>query len=273
MSPPRQAARDFGLISQALRYAARGWPVFPCGWQGERRKHPLTEHGFLDASRDPSVIEVWWRRWPAANIGLPTGAVSNFDALDIDPRHGGDESLAELEAQHGPLPFTIRAFTGGRGDHVLFRHRSGITNARGGLPVGIDVRGDGGYILAAPSIHPSGRAYAWDIDAHPDETGLADWPEWLFTIIVTGRRRRAPELPEIWRGLVADGVSEGRRNEAVARLAGLLLRKYIDPYVALDLCRAWNICRCRPPLPDPEVTRTVESIAARELRRRGGAHA
>jgi hypothetical protein len=96
-------------ISQALGYAARGWPVFPCGWQGERRKHPLTQRGFLDASRDPSVIEAWWYRWPEANIGLPTGPISNFDALDVDPRHGGDESLAELEAEHGPLPFTIRA--------------------------------------------------------------------------------------------------------------------------------------------------------------------
>jgi hypothetical protein len=261
-------------ISQALAYAARGWPVFPCGWQGERRKQPLTQRGFLDASRDPSVIETWWCRWPEANIGLPTGAVSNFDALDIDPRHGGDESLAALEAEHGALPFTIRAFTGGGGNHVLFRHRSGITNARGGLPAGIDVRGDGGYILAAPSVHPSGRVYAWDADAHPDETELAGWPEWLFALILTAPfRRRAPELPESWRRLVADGVSEGRRNEAIARLAGHLLRKYIDPYVALDLCRAWNICRCCPPLPDHEVTRTVESIATRELRRRGGADA
>ena len=92
-------------ISEALGYAARGWPVFPCG---ERRKHPLTQRGFLDASRDPSVIEAWSCRWPEANIGLPTGAVSNFDALDIDPRHRGDESLAKLEAEHGPLPRTIR---------------------------------------------------------------------------------------------------------------------------------------------------------------------
>jgi hypothetical protein len=261
------------MIAQALRYAARGWAVFPCGWQGEGRKHPLTEHGFLDASRDFSVIEAWWRQWPKANVGLPTGALSNIDALDIDPRHGGDVSLAALEAQYGRLPTTVRAFTGGGGNHVLFRHRPGITNARGELPVGIDVRGDGGYILAAPSIHPNGRAYAWDVDAHPDETELADWPEWLFEIILSGRRHRAPELPENWRRLVADGVSEGRRNEAIARLAGHLLRKRLDPYVALDLCQAWNFHRCRPPLPDQEVARTVESIAARELRRLGRADA
>jgi hypothetical protein len=73
--------------------------------------------------------------------------------------------------------------------------------------------------------------------------------------------------------LVSDGVSEGRRNEAIARLAGHLLRKYVDAYIVLDLCRAWNICRCRPPLLDHEVTRTVESIATRELRRRDGADA
>jgi len=263
------------FVVRALRYAARGWLVFPCGWQGEgeRRKHPLTKNGFLDAARDPSLIEAWGRRWPKANIGLRTGAASGFDVLDIDPRHGGDASLAALEAQYGRLPTTIQALTGGGGNHILFRHRLGISNARGGLPIGIDLRGDGGYILAPPSIHPNGRTYAWDVDAHPEETALADWPEWLFAIILTTRRQRAPELPENWRLLVADGVREGRRNEAIARLAGHLLRKYLDPYVTLDLCRAWNSFRCRPPLPDHEVTRTVESIAARELRRRGGANA
>jgi hypothetical protein len=261
------------IIAQALGYAARGWSVFPCGWQGDRRKYPLTKHGFLNASRDPIVVQEWWHRWPNANVGLATGAVSGFDALDIDPRHGGDESLADLQVEHGPLPVTIRAITGGGGNHVLFRHRSGMSNSRGELPVGIDVRGDGGYILAAPSTHPNGRVYAWDIDADPDETELADWPEWLFAIIATRPRQRALELPENWRRLVADGVSEGGRNEAIARLAGHLLRKYIDPYVALDLCRAWNFQRCRPPLPDQEVRRTVESIAACELRRRGAANA
>jgi hypothetical protein len=227
----------------------------------------------LDASADPSVIQAWWHRWPNANVALATGAVSGFDALDIDPRHGGDERLADLEVQHGPLPATIRAITGGGGNHVLFRHRSGMTNARGELPVGIDVRGEGGYILAAPSIHPNGRAYAWDVDTDPEETELADWPEWLLAIILTRRRHGAPELPENWRRLIADGVSEGGRNEAIARLAGHLLRKYIDPYIALDLCRAWNVHRCRPPLPDQEVTRTVESIATCELRRRGATSA
>jgi hypothetical protein len=94
------------------------------------------------------VIEAWWgQRWPRANIGLATGAEPDFDALDIDPRHGGDVSLADLEAQHGRLPITIRAYTGGGGNHILFRHRPGITNARGGSPVGIDVRGDGDTVI------------------------------------------------------------------------------------------------------------------------------
>jgi hypothetical protein len=143
------------VMVQALHYAERGWFVFPCGWQGERRKHPLTLHGCLDASRDSSIIEAWWQRWPRANVAVATGAVSGDDALDIDPRHGGDVSLAVLVAQYGPLPTTVRAFTGGGGSHILFRHRSGITNAGGKLPVGIDVRGDGGYILATPSVHPN----------------------------------------------------------------------------------------------------------------------
>jgi hypothetical protein len=108
------------VIAHALRYAARGWAVFPCGWQDEARKHPLTKHGCLDASRDSSIIEAWWQRWPRANVAVATGAVSGTDALDIDPRHGGDVSLAVLVAQYGRLPTTIRAFTGGGGIMFCF---------------------------------------------------------------------------------------------------------------------------------------------------------
>src|ERR1035437_8572538 len=90
------------MLRAALDYAAHGVPVFPCG---PRAKEPITEHGFKDATTDDSQVREWWTKWPLANIGIPTGAVSGIVALDIDP--GGDESLADLRRQYGPPPETL----------------------------------------------------------------------------------------------------------------------------------------------------------------------
>jgi hypothetical protein len=182
------------MLEAALAYASRlGWPVFPCCWITEaetcscgfpdcssRGKHPLPRRGFKEASRDQAQIRAWWSRWPAANVGISTGQASGFDVLDVDPRHGGEEALAELELLHGKLPATVEAITGGGGRHILFRHREGIANKVGFLP-GLDVRGDGGYILAAPSGHASGRRYQWG--SRPGEVELAEWPVWLQELV------------------------------------------------------------------------------------------
>ena len=113
------------MLDEALAYATRGWPVFPvhsaaygscscgntdCTLPG---KHPRTEHGFRDATSDVGVIRDWWRRWPTANIGMRAGSESSLWIIDVDPRHGGDKALAELESIHGPLPDTVEVITGG----------------------------------------------------------------------------------------------------------------------------------------------------------------
>src|SRR5688572_8678748 len=105
------------MLEAALLYAAAGWPVFPLAG-----KVPRTPHGVYNASADGHVIRAWWRRWPNANIGLPTGKLIGAWVLDVDPRHGGDRELAMLEAEHSALPDTPRSRTG-RGDgggHILF---------------------------------------------------------------------------------------------------------------------------------------------------------
>jgi putative DNA primase/helicase len=196
--------------------------------------------------------------------------------LDIDPRHDGDETLAQLEKEHGDLPLTWRFLTGGGGEHILFRHPGGIVpNSAGKIGEGIDVRGDGGYIVAPPSQHILGRPYAISVDHHPDMVELAGAPAWLLEIIHplndsrtatrTGVQARGPGE---WRHLTSSLVSEGQRNATMARLTGHLLRRYIDPFVTLELLQAWNLAHCHPPLPADEVLRTVQSIAAREIERR-----
>jgi putative DNA primase/helicase len=241
-------------------------------------KHPvaaLAPHGLSNATAEPAVIERWWGAGVPFNIGVATGLVSGIVALDVDPRHEGHTSLAALERRFGELPRTWRFLTGGGGEHIVFRHPGPkVANSASQVGAGIDVRGDGGYIVGPGSRHIIGRYYEISVDHHPDDVGLSDVPAWLLTLMsgpapARGNGVPVAALPETWRKLVAEGVCEGRRNDAVARLAGLLLRQDIDPLVALDLVRCWNAQRCRPPLDDAEIVRTCNSIAGRELSRRG----
>ncbi|MER2266691.1 bifunctional DNA primase/polymerase [Methylobacterium oxalidis] len=232
-------------------------------------KHPLASlapRGLKNATTCQSTVERWFTRAPAANVGLATGLII---VLDVDPRHGGDESLRQLEAVHGPLPLTWRVLTGGGGEHIFFRPPAGVEvrNSAGLLGPGLDVRGVGGYVVAPSSLHASGRTYEWSVDHHPDETPLAPMPDWMLEALgppATGPARPASE----WRQLVAEGVVSGARNNTVARLTGLLLRKNVDALVALELMQAFNAARCQPPLSEEEITRTVGSIALKELKRR-----
>lgn len=262
-------------LAAALDLARRGFAVFPLKAKG---KVPLLPEerggrGCLDATRDERVITGWWGPVPRANIGIATGNPSGTFVLDVDPRHGGDEALADLERHHGALPETVMSFTGG-GRHLLFRHVAGIRNSSGKLGPGLDIRGDGGYVVAPPSVHESGRLYSWSVDHHPDDMPIAEAPAWLIGLARTpAPSKGTAEMPENWRRLVAEGVGQGKRNEAIARLTGHLLRKQVDPLVALDLVRVWNAARCRPPLDDGEVVRTVDSICQREMARREAPHA
>jgi hypothetical protein len=236
-------------------YLARGWCVLPLR---PRDKRPLITWESLQRTR-PSAEQVadWFNRWPDANTGIVTGEISNLVVLDIDPQHGGDASLERLERRYGPLPVTIEATTGGGGRHLYFTHPGGLTHNRIGLARGIDLRGDGGYIVAPPSIHPSGRPYAWAVGRSPEDVGLAALPRWI--LLPSGGARARRTLSD-WRLLVHEGVPEGQRNSTIASLAGHLLWHQIDPEVTLELLLAWNQIRCRPPLDDAEVAQVVSNI-------------
>lgn len=241
-------------------------------------KHPfarLVANGLLDASKDPSVVDRWFRE-AKLNLGIATGAASGIIVLDIDPRHGGDDALRALEQQHEMLPPTWRFLTGGGGEHILFRHPGGVVpNSASKLGPGLDVRGDGGYIVAPPSRHICGRLYAISVDHHPDDVGLAECPAWLLDLngASTPGKKAAAKPARHWRAVVTREASEGERNRTLASLAGHLLRNRIDPWVTLDLLMAWNQTRCRPPLAGTEVMMTVASIARREINRRERRHA
>jgi hypothetical protein len=249
------------MLRAALQLAERGMHVFPCRVGG---KEPATPHGLLDASTDPIVIQQWWQTSPQFNIGVRTGQPSNLIVLDVDGIDAEAE-LRKLEAVHGALPETVEVLTA-RGRHVWFRHPGhSVKNSAGKIAPGIDSRGDNGYVLVPPSLHPSGRRYCWSVDCAGT---IAPAPGWLLAE-VTERKNGNGALPSSeWRELVQAIVAEGSRDCTITKLVGHLLRRRIDAVVVLALMQSWNATNCAPPLAEKDVERIVASIAGIELRRR-----
>ena len=248
---------ELSSLEAALQYLARGWSVIPVR---PREKRPLIRwQPYQEKQPSEDEVTAWFTAHPDANVGIVTGAKSGLVVLDVDPAHGGDDSLIDLESRHGALPDTVEAQTGGGGRHLYFRHPGGVVPNKVGLAPGIDLRGDGGLIVAPPSTHPSGRRYVWEVSHHPDDVALAAMPDWLLHL-VRGPRAPAGHSLHHWRTLVSEGVSEGERNNSLASLVGHLLWHGVDVDVVLELMLCWNRARCRPPLPDAEVDSVVKSI-------------
>lgn len=167
----------------AIGYAARGWAVFPLR---PREKTPATAHGVLDATTDIETVRRYWQILPDANIGIATGQASGLLVLDVD----GPEAAAALAKRYPPLPET-RAQMTARGRHLLFAAPGGLAihNSAGRLCPGVDVRGERGYIVAAPSVHPSGHVYAW---TGPDT--IAEAPNWLIEALTAAKPAQTQTL-------------------------------------------------------------------------------
>ncbi len=269
---------EIKLYKAAIAYVQRlSWSVFPlhsvhngrctCGKRDcyNMGKHPRTENGFKDATTNTVIIKQWWERWPNSNIGIPTGQVNEFIAVDIDPRHGGNESLDELIIKYGKLPETAEAITGGGGRHILFKHpKRHISNKTGILP-GIDIRGDGGYIVVSPSIHHTGGAYEWESSSHPAQVPLATIPEWLLYMVAELNESKRKPIT-YWTEII-QGVGEGQRNMTTATFVGYLLRHGIAATIAFELTLLWNE-RNNPPQPRKVIENTFNSILRAETNRR-----
>lgn len=246
-------------LAAALAYAARNWRVFPlhtardgkCSCRADdcksKGKHPRNSNGCTGATTDTAQIHQWWAQWPDANVGVATG--NGLVVIDIDPRHNGDESLAALE----PFPETPRVLTGGGGQHIYLTTAVPIRSSAGQLGPGIDVRGDGGYVVAPPSVHESGREYVWDLGADLD-LPLAPAPAWLPTR--TPERRSASQP-------VADAVIEGGRNSYLTSRAGVMLRAGMSEAAIVAGILEENAARCRPPLDEKEAQKIAQGVARR----------
>ena len=284
----------------ALAFARHGYAVFPICWPLQRRgqlvcscgsdrrgrpcgnaaKHPygkLAPNGLLSATTETGIIKHWFGHLaPEANLGVRT---DRLVVIDVDPRHGGDESFQALDREHGELPPTWRVLTGGGGEHLLFAAPDGVAianvvaalMAEPPLGPGIDVRARGGYIVAPPSRHISGRSYVWSVDHHPQNVPLAPAPDWLIEKLTARTAETnngtpvAPISSDIWAQLMTRNPEYP--DEAAVKIAGHLFRHNCNYQVVLGLLRAWNTARCEPPLDEQELTEIVERIAVREAAR------
>jgi hypothetical protein len=256
MTPQRDdetAAAEHDLGFAAAYYAARGWHVFPARPRGKEPLAELAPRGLHSASTDAAQIKEWWSREPTANIAIRTGEPSGIWVLDVDTRHGGDKMLEALELRDGALPPTATASTGGGGLHKFFAYPGQPVKSRSeAFGKGLDAKGDGGYVIAAPSTHPSGALYLWQPDATPDH-GIALAPsEWLEQVT---EQLHAPAAA------VADVIGEGQRDTALASLAGSMRRRGMAEPEILAALRVTNETRCRPPLPLGDVERIARSVS------------
>ncbi len=299
----READGQPALLAAALWYAGRGLPVFPlhsvdgqgrCSCNGKPGckpgKHPRIPNGHVGASTDPGRIRRWWSRWPEANIGIPTGERSGLLALDIDAH--GFTSLDALEEEHGPLPETLTVRTGGRGMHLYLKYPSGsgVRNSAGKVGLGLDVRGEGGYVVAPPSRTDKGPY------ALLDRLPRTEPPEWLLEA-ARGPHRAATDEDGAKAGPVGglDGgpIPKGERGDTLFRIACSLRARGCEYARILSELRRANRERCSPPIgahpedtdagelekiagsvvsrypigdatpePDPEVLKNVEALYA-----------
>ncbi len=253
------------MLEAALWYAARGFPVFPlhtvlnghcscskpnCKAAG---KHPRTSRGFKDATIDSEIIQAWWQQQPDSNIGLCTG--NGLAVLDIDPRHQGDATLAALIEEFGQLPTTPQAQTGGNGSHYFFRVPMGLQGGNG-LLEGIDLKAEGGYVVAAPSVHISGGVYTWLEGLNLEQQALADVPNWLLEALKT-KQSSKPKTPQ-----TEERIIEGSRNASLTSIAGTLWRRDLNCTTLENALLVINRNQCVPPLEDAEVRRIAQSVSS-----------
>jgi hypothetical protein len=230
------------MIHQAaLKIARKGKPVFPC----RRDKAPHTPRGFKDAAADPARVTALWTQYRGEMIGMPTGSRSGVFVVDVDRL----EALGELPRE---MPETLTVRTPSGGLHFYLNFADGITNRTGQLPAGIDVRGEGGYVIVPPSA-----GYTVEHRAP-----IADAPEQLLEIIreKPAREARQPR-PGVKVDIETGPIPEGGRNNTLASIGGRLRACGFDLDGIEDALLRINAERCTPPLEEPEVRKTAASVA------------
>ena len=246
------------MVEEAIKYAQMGLAVFPV----YQNKIPCTPHGCKDAKTSIRAIKHWWSKWPEANIGIATGSISGgiiVIDIDIDEDKGvyGDDSLREWERENGELPESWRAITGRGGQHIYYRTDKKINNATNLYP-GIDIRGEGGYVVAPPSIHINGNEYQWEYDPEEFDIHFADEQVMKF---IQGNNSGPEHFKEKFK--LPERIKSGERNDTIYRYGcSLQSRGYSDDEILEKLENA-NLL-CDEPLQDDEILTIYKSVLEKE---------
>lgn len=260
-SPLAEAAHD---------YVERGLAIIPLG---VGKKEPVTKSGLNDWTDNPGQIDVWWgqgehagkRGNPSYNIGMACGQVSGgIIAIDLDchsDEANGLHFLRDWEVEHGKLPETWTQITGSGGKQLFYRAGQDIRNSANG-EIGVDVRGNGGYVVLPPSLHPCGDCYEWSIS--PDDMDVADADDKVYDFIraVSKTKKRGDGWNAEKTGIPSE-IKENR-NETLFSLGRSFLSRGTGHDEVATLIRSLNATICRPPLPADEVEKLIGSINSKE---------
>jgi len=234
-----------------LCLAANGLRLFPVQ---ARSKHPLIPKWPQQATSEPKQLHEWIQAYPDCNWGVATGPGSRVFVLDVDGEHGL-AAIQQLRKHGHDVPPTLTVRTA-RGYHLYFRYPEDvlIRNSAGKLGPGLDIRGEGGYALVPPSVHPSGADYQWK-----HEGAVAPAPDWLLARLKT----QAPSTSAPGSN-GKDPITEGQRNDFLASLAGTMRRRAMTPCAIEAALLVENAERCEPPLPQTEVRQIASSVSRYE---------
>ena len=248
------AAEAKNMKEWALHYAEMGLAVFPLVC---RDKVPAVVGGCKVATTERTTIERWWDKNPQYNIGIATGNKSSglvVIDLDVDKNKGidGYDVLRDWQNKHGKLPETWQSITGRGGYHYFYKDAIVHSN-RVGLYEGVDIRGEGGYIVAPPSVHPNGNIYEWE--QGPEEYEIAQVDNIVNDFLKGEKQRRDSEHKTNFK--VPELIPEGKRVDTIVRLIASLRTKGLDDDAIKAAVRVENEKRCNPPLKEKELEKAV----------------
>lgn len=253
------------LREAAIKYAKLGFAVFPLE---PRMKEPATDHGFLEASTNPATVEAWWIQNPDYNIGIATGEPSHLVVIDadVDKIKGktGDQSIYDWEAVYGEMPETWEVLTGRGGFHKWYRSDGDFKCSVDILPF-VDIRANGGYVVAPPSVHPNGKLYEWEVSSHPDDIPLADLSGSALELLKRkGTKKQDNGEKKTFKDY--NGVIEvGHRQGALISLEGYLKSLNMSDEAIMAAVRAENDVSCDVPMTEEELQKEIFPFLKRDI--------
>ena len=269
-------------LNMALLYGEEGYSIFPCYTmeneicnchkddcpERDRAKHPATEHGLKDATKNTDKIKQFFEG-KRRNIAIATGAISGIVVVDVDSYNGGDDVIRELEGILGKLPNSLKILTGGGGFHLYFKHPGKRVKCVTGLGgKGVDIKGDGGYVIAPHSLHKSGKYYRIAgyksqkanksvIRGLISQDNLAELPDKWVEFINTWKLKKPENLSD---NASSDVIRKGSRNAALTRKGGQMRRLGFEKKSIFAALKYHNESNCNPALDEDEIKKIAISI-------------